>query len=422
MNLRQLVFEGTAIAVKAIRSNRLRSFLTMLGVATGIFAVVSILTMVNSMQRSVTNNLSKLGNTTMFVHHWPWAERNQEWYKFVNRPRVSYRDYQKLKQNLRNVQGVMFEATATNQTIKADGGRSLTNIAMTGVTHDLSAVLAPEFSQGRYFSELESHLGSGVCIVGDNIAKNLFPEGQPVGKRITVRGKRLQIIGVLKRKGPGFFPGESSDDDRVYVPYSIFVRMLNTERRSVERLITVKASSYEMMPMVENEVIGLIRAARGLKPTAENNFAINKQEALMNNVASIFGYLSTGGWVISIFSLLIGAFSIGNIMYISVRERTNEIGVQKALGATRGFILYQFITEAVLICLIGGLIGLGIVLGIGSLIELALSASGMPFHVYFDPGIMLAGISISVATGLLAGFAPALMAASVDPVVAIRAV
>ncbi|MEO1588005.1 MAG: FtsX-like permease family protein, partial [Bacteroidota bacterium] len=180
------------------------------------------------------------------------------------------------------------------------------------------------------------------------------------------------------------------------------------------------ASNYELLGQVESDIIGIMRAARGLKPKIENNFAINKQEALMSRLESVFGYLETGGWVISIFSILIGGFSIGNIMYISVKERTNEIGVQKALGSSQAFVMYQFLTESLLLCFIGGLVGILMVVLMGVTAEAVLQAANVPLEVTFAPSDILIGVGVSLLIGLLAGIIPASLAAKLDPVVAIR--
>lgn len=419
MNPIQFTWEGLSLAFKAIGANRMRAFLTMLGVGTGIFAITSILTMVNSLKVSLTEGIASLGNTVLFVHHWPWAEGGDEWYKFINRPMVSYDDFQYLKQRLDRVEGVCLEVTARGQTLRA-AGRSVSNIELVGVTHDKVTVNDLIFSAGRYFSEIESHLGSAVCLVGDNVARTLYPEGDALGQSLRVQGKRLRIVGVLEKKGAGLFPGMTTDDDKVFIPFKVMANMFNVSKRGVEKVIVIKAHAYEDLAYVEDETIGIVRAARGLKPAAENNFAINKQEALMERFDQFFGVLTTGGWWISLFSILIGGFSIGNIMYISVRERTREIGVQKALGATQGFILFQFLAEAVLICLIGGLMGLGAVAGLAFLASLLFAVIDVPLAITFAAADVLVAIGLSVFIGLISGFVPALLAARLDPVIAIR--
>ena len=419
MNPLQFTYEGLRLALKAIGTNRLRAFLTMLGVGTGIFAITSILTMVNSLKVSLTEGIASLGNTVLFVHHWPWAEGGEEWYKFINRPMVSYEDFQDLKQRLDRVDGVCLEVTSRGQTVRAEG-RSVSNIELVGVTHDKAAVNDLDFAAGRYFSEIESHLGSAVCIVGDNIAQGLYPDGNALGQTLRVQGKRLRIVGVMTRKGAGLFPGMTTEDDKVFVPFKVMAGMFNISKRGVEKVILIKATNHEDLAYVEDETIGIIRASRGLKPAAENNFAINKQEALMDRFNQFFGVLATGGWWISIFSILIGGFSIANIMYISVRERTREIGVQKALGSTRSFILYQFLTEAVLICLIGGLLGLGAVALLAAAATFFFSMISVPLEIAFAASDVLVAIGLSVFIGLVSGFVPALLAARLDPVIAIR--
>lgn len=419
MNAFQFTAEGLRMALRAIGANRQRSFLTMLGVAMGIFAIVSILTLVNSMQTSITKNLSALGNTTIFVHHWPWKDNRDEWYKFFNRPKVSYRDYEKLKQGLTQVEGVLYEVSVRGQMARADG-RSVSNIELVGGTEDGGVVKDLAFASGRYFSEIEHHLGGAVCIIGYNIAEGLYPGGNAVGKFLRVGGKRLKVIGVLDKVGSNMFFGAASDDDKIFVPYSVLARMFNLNNRFTEKIITIKASSHEDVPFVESESIGLVRAARGLRPSVEDNFAINKQEALMEQFDRIFGYLEKGGWFISIFSILIGGFSIGNIMYISVMERTNEIGIQKALGSTRRFILFQFISEAIMICVFGGLIGLTLVFAMGLLIQVALTALQLSFQVSYALGDLMTGIGLSAFIGLVSGIIPASKAATIDPVIAIR--
>jgi len=419
MNTLRYILEGLKMSYKAIWSSKMRSILTMLGVATGIFAITGILTMVNSLQSSITSNLSALGNTTIFVHHWPWAEGGEEWYKFVNRPKVSYRDFIRLKSDLENVNAVGYEVTARGQSVQAQG-RSASMIDVVGITNDMGKVKELNFSQGRFFSELESHLGKNICILGYNIAESLFPSSAAVGKYVRVGKKRLLVIGVMAKQGGSFFPGMPSEDDRVYVPYKTLPSMYNLYDRKIDKVITIKASEYKDLPQVEESTSAIMRASRGLKPRMEDNFAINKQEALMKRFESIFGYLETGGWVISIFSILIGGFSIGNIMYISVKERTNEIGVQMALGSSRDFVLFQFLAEAIILCLIGGLLGILITLGLGSLIQAFLSRTDLSLQVAFALEDLGIGLFVAFLIGLLAGLVPASMAARLDPVVAIR--
>ena len=283
-----------------------------------------------------------------------------------------------------------------------------------GVVHSF------EFELGRYFSEIEIQMGSPVCVLGKNLAENLFPGEIALDQYIQVKNKRLRVVGVLAKKGDAVFPGFPSDDNRVFAPFKLMPSIYNLKSRRVEKIITIKANTYEDVEVVENETIGIMRAARGLEPKIENDFAINKQEALMSRFGDFFNNFEIGGSLISGFSILIAAFSIGMIMYISVRERTNEIGIQKALGSTRGFILYQFMAESILICMLGGIFGIILVVGMGELSQFIIDMTDLNIIVSYSTVHILLGFFGAAAIGLFAGIIPALIGAFMDPVVAIR--
>ena len=419
MNPIQFAWEGIKIAFHAIGTNRLRSFLTMLGIATGIFVIVGILTMVNTLEVSITKGIASLGNTTIFVHHFPWAQGRNDWHKYFNRPKVSYREFQRLEKNLSGVEAMNYEIQARGQTVKA-GRESASNVEVVGSTYGLGDIHSFEFEWGRYFSELEMQTGPTVCVLGKNLSENLFPDQPALDQYVQVKNKRLRVIGVLAKKGDAVFPGMPTDDNRVFVPYKLMPSIYNLNSRNLEKVITIKGKSYDGLERLENETIGIMRASRGLKPAIDNNFAINKQEALMSRFGSFFDNFAIGGAIISAFSILIAGFSIGMIMYISVRERTNEIGIQKALGSTSRFILYQFMSEAVLICTLGGLLGLLLVVIFGSIAQLLLGGLDLNIIVSYSTSHILLGLFGAAGIGLIAGIVPASIAAVMDPVEAIR--
>jgi len=403
------------MAVGAILANKTRSILTMIGVATGIFAITSILTMVNSMKTYVSDNLSELGSTSLMVYNWPFVTKG-DWRKYLNRPKVTYREYERLREGLDYVEGVSYKVSSRAGSASADG-QSISNVQVQGITPDEAVIFNFEFENGRFFSDLEFRYGSSVCIVGYTVAENLFPYKEATGNYIRVGKKQLKVVGVLEKTGETIF-GET--DDEIYVPYRVAPRLFDLNQRFVDKQIWIKVSDPAYVEYTESEITGIVRATRGLRPKEENNFSINKAEQIMNEVDNILSYLTTGGWIISIFSIMIGGFSIGMIMYISVRERTREIGIQKALGATRGFVLYQFLSESIIICILGGVIGL---IGVGGATLVAnylIEQTETSFRISISLGNILTAMGLATLIGLVSGFVPSLIASILDPVKAIR--
>ncbi|MCB9235412.1 MAG: ABC transporter permease [Bacteroidia bacterium] len=418
MKQARLLLEGMMIALGALRKHFLRTMLTMLGISMGIFAITGIFTFVNSMQNSVTANLSALGNTVLYVHNWPWKNNSEDWYKYMGRPRVSYSDYQILKNELKNVVGVSYEATLTANNLK-HRKRSVTGVEVKAVTFDYGRINSLEIGEGRYFSEIEVNSGRPVAIVGINVAKGLIGNGPYEGESIRFSGKKLRVVGVLNPIGSGLFG--TSMDDRIFIPYSYASRIFDLEDRHYDKVITVRADEYENVARVESEIIGLIRRNRGLKPRVEDDFSINKQEMLMRQVEDFFKYLQIGGFFISILSVIVGGFGIGNIMYASVKERTFDIGLQKALGATNRFILFQFLFESIFLCLLGGIAGLLLLALVAIGGTYLLESLEIPLKILISTSSILVGLILSVGIGLISGFIPAIYAAKLDPVDSMRA-
>ena len=417
MNPVDLLKESFRIAWTAIWANRFRAFLTMLGISIGIFAITIIGTLVFSLESAITRNLSALGNTVIYVHNWPWKDNSKDWFKFMNRPKVSQRDFEFLKMNLNNVQAVAYEITRGGQKIKA-GKNSLENVTLKGVTADYQIINDLQYQYGRYFTPIEVNAGRPVAIIGFNVAKELFDGAEPIGQYIQCLGKKFLVIGVAEKQGAGIF-GDSFDD-RVVIPYPFMARLFNNQSRTGDKLITIKANSYDDVPRLEDDIRGWMRAARGLKPYNEDNFAINKQEMLMTQLDAIFTSLRIGGVFISILSVFVGGFGIANIMFVSVKERTHEIGIQKSLGATRMFILLQFLFESILLCIAGGILGILMLFGIAALAQLIINKLEFDFLILVSYKDLITGVILSIFIGLVSGFSPSWIAARLDPVEAMR--
>lgn len=392
--------------------------LTMLGVAIGIFAITIIFTLVNSLDYSMSQSISSLGNTMVIVYHVPWSNDIVNWQKYFQRPRVTHDEYLALKRSLHYVDGVAYEARIRNATIRHDD-RALEFVGLRAVTEDYIWMNALDLEAGRPLTELETMGGRPACVIGKEIANKLFPQEQAVGKWLRIRGKKVKVVGVLAKSGANMFG--DNPDELVYLPYGFAARVFDMHSRQIDPSIAVRVASLERMETVEQEITGVMRKTRGLRPSAENDFEINRPEMLINLFSDATNYLRIGGLVISFFSVIVGGFGIGNIMYTTVKERTFEIGLQKALGAKRGFILFQFLSESVLLCLLGGLLGLLLNYGITQLIQFALLQMETEFVIVVSVNDILIGLALSGTIGLVSGFVPSLAAARMDPVESMRA-
>jgi len=411
--LRQ-TYESLRFAWQALRSNLLRTTLSLLGVTVGIFAIIGVFTIVDSLERNVRESLAEIGNEVVYVQKWPWVfgDGDFQWWKYFQWPETSYSDYKFLAERMEGAIAVVAMDFKGRQTVK--NGNNSMDALLQGTTYDYNKVAEVDLEKGRYFTPQEVDAGRSVAIIGSEIAETLFPnDPDPVGKIFKVKGLRYSIIGVQKKKGKGLFDIAGNPDTKVLMPYLTFAKSFqNRVENSVDIVVKGQPEDKGLVEL-EAEITGLLRTKRGLKPTQDANFSINRPEALSNAVAGIFGVLTIGGWVIGIFSLLVGGFGIANIMFVSVKERTNLIGIQKSLGAKNYVILFQFLFEAIFLSLIGGLVGIGLVyllsfMPLGSL-DIILSTKNI-----------VLGLTVSSVIGVVSGIIPAFGAARMDPVEAIR--
>lgn len=409
--MRTLLFEikeSMFIALRAIRANKIRSSLTMLGIIIGVTAVVLMSTAIKGIDNSFQRGMSSLGSDVLYIDKWQWFS-NVEWWKMRNRRNLRMEDYDKFKE-MAKLPVATAPVITSRQTIKFSD-RRVENVFVNGSTSDYVYTTNYTFENGRFYSEIESKSSRYSAVIGSEVAKNLFPRGDALDKTIKIGGVNFTVVGVLAEQG-SFMLGSWNPDNQVFVPIgTIFKHFLGQSWNSIT--INVRAPSPELIEETKSEAEGVMRKIRGLSHNEENDFSINQQEGLKSMLYSVVGVIQLGGLFITGLSLFVGAIGIMNIMFVSVKERTKEIGLRKAIGAKRRTILGQFLLESSTICLMGGLIGLLLAILLSMMIE-----QFIPTSVQYDA--VFIAIFVSLLTGVLAGFAPAYTAAKMDPVDALR--
>jgi len=415
----RLIAESLGFAWKALKSNLLRTILSLLGVTIGIFSIIAVLTLVDSLERNIRDSFNFLGSDIIYLDKWPFTGGNtRDWWKdFIRRPNVSYNEYRFLKANLKTGTHVSIYAFSNQITVKA-GSNGINKILLRGVALDYEYMREVNIEKGRYLTTDEIEGGRNVVILGYEVAKALFPKiDDPIGQMVKIKNLRFKVVGVNSKQGESFI-GFASGDYECIIPYDSFRKLYQTGTGRWDELgshIGLKGNEDDLgLVLLENEIRGSMRVKRGLKPSQKDNFSINRPEAIANALSSVFDVLSVAGWIIGGFSMLVGGFGIANIMFVSVKERTSIIGLQKSLGAKNYFVLFQFLFESILLSLIGGLTGL-------FLVWLLTFAPFGSLQVVLSASNIILGLGVSSIIGLVAGIVPAAVAARLDPVIAIRA-
>lgn len=410
----RLVKESLYFALNSLRVNKLRTFLSLLGISVGIFAIIAVLTMVDSMELSLKENLDLLGNDIVVVSKWPMGveegETEYAWWKYWQRPVASPRDMRDLEDRLTKAEELCFMADGIRKVEYYNS--SIASGIVFLASHSLKDVYDIEIAEGRYFTESESITGRNFCIIGNDYKEDLFRDISPVGKQIKIAGRKATVIGVFEKEGESLMG--NGFDEVILVPINFGKTILDITNADNNR-IWVKAKEGITNDELKDEITGKLRAIRRLRPTQEKNFAISEMTLVKDLISGVFSFMSIVGWIIGGLSILVGGFSIANIMFVSVKERTNIIGIEKSLGAKNSFVLFQFLFEAVILCLIGGVSGMLVVW----LLSLAGSAV-LPFKVILTATNIFIGLGISVGIGLVAGIFPAWKASRLNPVEAIR--
>ena len=416
MLILKLILESFRFAWNALRMNILRTTLSLLGVTIGIFAIIAVFTLVDSVEKNIKESLSFLDASNLDIRRFPYDfGPNIPWWEYLKRPYTNYEEYDFLRKNLKNDLGITIFAVTGGETIKHESN-SYNDATLFGIayTHQDVYDMASDIEFGRYYTEQEATNGKNVALVGYTIANKLSPDGIILGKKIDIKGLKFTVIGILEEEGESIF-GDSGNDEQVYLPYHAFKKIFYSGRnRGIETLVSVKGKPDDIgLVELEAEITGLLRTKRGLRPKQKNDFSVNRQDAVMNIIGSTFDVIGIAGWAIGGFSILVGGFGIANIMFVSVRERTHIIGIQKSLGAKNYFILFQFLFEAIFLSLIGGGIGISMVY----LLSLV-SLGNLDLVLTFGNTVL--GFGVAGVIGVVSGIIPALMAARLDPVIAIR--
>lgn len=407
----RLINESLLFALQAIRVNKTRTFLSLLGITIGIFSVISVFTVFDSMERSIHKSIEGIGDNGLFIQKWPWAMGGDyPWWKYYRRPEPKISELAVIQHKSSTVDAASF-MIQINRTVKYLNNR-IDNVPVLAVSHDHDRTFNLDISDGRYFTALESAGGKNVVIIGSEIGKILFEKLDPIGKKIKIFGRNLLVIGVFKKEGEDMF-GNSSDNQMV-IPIN-YARGL-IDLRNTGTTIVIRAKPHVTNAEMKDEVTGILRADHKLKPGEDNDFAMNEMDIITKGLESFFAVIGMVGWIIGGFSLLVGGFGIANIMFVSVKERTSQIGIQKALGAKNYFILSQFLFEAIFLSLLGGIVGLLIILSMVLLVNML----GGAFQLILTQGNIILGMGVSMFIGLISGIIPAFGASRLNPVDAMR--
>ncbi len=400
------------MALQELWKNKLRTFLSLLGVTFGIFCIISVLATVNSLEQNIQNEVKSLGSNTIYIDKWDYSGGpNYPWWKFVNRPSPKYEEMLGIKPRTPSAKFVAFKISAQDNLDFE--GNLLSNVQLYGVSEEFSEIQPVEIAYGRYLSESEFQMGSPVAVIGDKVAEQLFGSPEAAyGKQVQTRGKKFTVTGVIKKQGNTFIGGWQFD--QCLITSYRMGRNIMDGRRS-DPLIMVQGLDFVSSKQLKDDLMSTMRALHKLSPTQEDNFSLNDINDFSQAISDIFVNLNLGGWAIAALSLIVGMFGVANIMFVSVRERTSQIGLKKAIGAKGNMILTEFLLEAAFLCVIGGLIGLTLVFALTQILTQVLN-----FPVFISLSNMILAILLCIVVGILAGYIPARQAARMDPVVAIR--
>ena len=406
-----IILNSLRLTFQELRVNKLRTALSLTGIAFGIFCIIGVLTAVNSLERNIQNEVKSLGTNTIYIDKWDYSGGpDRPMWKYQARPTPKYEEADMVRQRSELLLDISFLMQTIGNISSHDD--MIQNAGIYGITESQMTIQPISFDQGRYFSSSEFNSGANICLIGYTNAESLFGSTQrAIGKQIDIRGKKATIIGVIKKEGKNFIGWDY--DNCIMLPYK-FCKQIFSEDFSNSILIA-KGKEGVSTAALNDELEGIMRQIRKLSPLQEDNFSLNSVEAFSKAITGFFSILNVIGGIIGGISLVVGLFGIANIMFVTVKERTPVIGLKKAVGAKKGSILFEFLLEAIILCLMGGAIGIFFVF-IGTLIFSKL----LNFPIFISIPMLIAATIVCVVVGVLAGIFPASRAAKMDPVVAIR--
>ncbi len=402
-------------AIQELSGNKLRSSLTLLGISIGIFCIIAVLSSVDSLRDDILTSFEKLGNEVLYVDRFRWDEDpGPNWSKIMARPQPNEEDLNVIQKRSKLAAYASLMVFMQGQTIRYRANQ-VEGAYIAGVTDDHHRIVQFDIEQGSYFSNTDLAKGGNVAVIGHSLAESLFPNIDGIGKPVKMYGQLFKVVGILKKEGRSLI-NVMPMDEAVFIPYRTAKKLVSVKSNpNLRSLIAVKCQRGRDIEELKLEITALLRNERNIKPAEKENFAVNILSLLKDALSGVFASLNIAGFAIGLFAMLVGAFSVANIMFVSINERTPIIGMKMAIGAKRYHILIEYLFEAIVLCIAGGVIGL---LSVWLVLEVVSKA--VNFSIYMSLSNIALGILISIITGIVAGFVPALVASRLDPVEAIR--